>query len=959
MSHKKCAILCCTSTSKRMFTFPKPFVNRERYLQWLAATGNTNLLKVPENKICNRTICEDHFEDKYKFSKKLSKDAIPTLLLPEPLNFEEHYPQNAEMLMTATASVEPVYVSNNACEVNEHEEDQMDRIYQDYEEHEDDNRLEPLNLEEHYPQDAGMSMTATASVEPVYISNDACEVNEHEENQVDLVYQDQEKHEDDNRLGTLCEKGKKLNNLSQISRTSIKHPSKQVLKRKERVPILQLFQVSKNVHLQAKERKIYNFIVSLTRTVRRCKQRKDDLLKRLHQAEKLLKDQPLNIFNELPQPAKDFFICHLRNMGKNKYKRIYTFEDKAFALTLYKKSPTTYRYMARIFHLPSRELLRKFLLKVPITPGICDSIFEEIKHRVEAFDDEKYKYCILIFDEMKLDVSLNFNSAADLIEGYVDNGHNRKMELADHVLVWMLKGIYGTCPWKQPVAFSFCKGTTPWEDIVHSFKNIVTRAQNVGLTIVASVCDQGSTNSKAIENLILDSKRHALISNETLTDNVIIINNQRIVPLYDPPHLLKCIRNNLLTKDLKYKLKDDEIVRIAKWQHVEDAYFIDCSNGHLRIMRKLTDFHVVPNKIKKMKVSCCTQIFSRTVASVMSLMSCSESRSSCGSKYMSLEGKDTAELLLFFNTLFDSVNGTIDIGNDKYDQLWNDAITVFRTMEYEKRKPHDKKTPNVLKNWIHTIQGFKLLTKYFKELGFTQLVTRAFNQDPVENFFGQVRQHGVRNTNPNCSAFQGYYKSLLINAYVKSSSVYENCESDTSRYLINLRQFLQSPISQENQITNILPNIETPDEYEINNNVILSIQNFKLQKVMSQFFTNNCETCSMNNNLLEQNTTFMNRMANIELITRYYLPLISHFPQFSNYIKQDVMQKIDFDFLECAHSMSMKKTLIYKYIDHVIVEYFEIIRKILKGSLRSFPTNTDDVLIKLAQHYFIKHSKKV
>ncbi|XP_071579905.1 uncharacterized protein [Temnothorax nylanderi] len=110
----------------------------------------------------------------------------------------------------------------------------MDRIYQDYEEHEDDNRLEPLNLEEHYPQDAGMSMTATASVEPVYISNDACEVNEHEENQVDLVYQDQEKHEDDNRLGTLCEKGKKLNNLSQISRTSIKHPSKQVLKRKER-----------------------------------------------------------------------------------------------------------------------------------------------------------------------------------------------------------------------------------------------------------------------------------------------------------------------------------------------------------------------------------------------------------------------------------------------------------------------------------------------------------------------------------------------------------------------------------------------------------------------------------------------------------------------------------------------------------------------------------------------------
>lgn len=78
--------------------------------------------------------------------------------------------------------------------------------------------------------------------------------------------------------------------------------------------------------------------------------------------------------------------------------------------------------MERIFHLPNRESLRKFLHKIPIKSGICDNIFEEIKNRVEAFDDEKYKYCILIFDEMQLDVSLNFNSVADLIEGYVDNG---------------------------------------------------------------------------------------------------------------------------------------------------------------------------------------------------------------------------------------------------------------------------------------------------------------------------------------------------------------------------------------------------------------------------------------------------------------------------------------------------------------------------------------------------------
>jgi len=37
-----------------------------------------------------------------------------------------------------------------------------------------------------------------------------------------------------------------------------------------------------------------------------------------------------------------------------------------------------------------------------------------MKNRIESFDDEKHKYCVLLFDEMKLDVSLNFNSTADL-----------------------------------------------------------------------------------------------------------------------------------------------------------------------------------------------------------------------------------------------------------------------------------------------------------------------------------------------------------------------------------------------------------------------------------------------------------------------------------------------------------------------------------------------------------------
>jgi hypothetical protein len=134
----------------------------------------------------------------------------------------------------------------------------------------------------------------------------------------------------------------------------------------------------------------------------------------------------------------------------------------------------------------------------------------------------------------------------------------------------------------------------------------------------------------------------ALRKGEVERHDVIKIGKSIVIPLFDPPHLLKCIRNNLLTKNLKFVLDSQ---RVAKWSHIEDAYFIDRSSGNLRAMPKLTDPHVVLNKIKKMSVAKASQVFSTSVASIMSLMSRSGSISVCGRRQMSREGEDTAVLL--------------------------------------------------------------------------------------------------------------------------------------------------------------------------------------------------------------------------------------------------------------------------------------------------------------------------
>jgi len=45
------------------------------------------------------------------------------------------------------------------------------------------------------------------------------------------------------------------------------------------------------------------------------------------------------------------------------------------------------------------------------------------------------------------------------------------------------------------------------------------------------------------------------------------------VPLYDPPHLIKGVRNNFLTKDIV--IKSNNCQRIASWDIVKTAWIID------------------------------------------------------------------------------------------------------------------------------------------------------------------------------------------------------------------------------------------------------------------------------------------------------------------------------------------------------------------------------------------------
>lgn len=83
-------------------------------------------------------------------------------------------------------------------------------------------------------------------------------------------------------------------------------------------------------------------------------------------------------------------------------------------------------------------------------------------------------------------------------------------------------------------------------------------------------------------------------------DDVITINGHTVSVIHDPPHLIKGLRNNFLTKNVLHK------ENICKWDGIVEVYKADCNHAQMRLLHKLNDEHVIPEKIKKMKVNINT-----------------------------------------------------------------------------------------------------------------------------------------------------------------------------------------------------------------------------------------------------------------------------------------------------------------------------------------------------------------
>ncbi|XP_045506305.1 uncharacterized protein LOC123702575 [Colias croceus] len=131
----------------------------------------------------------------------------------------------------------------------------------------------------------------------------------------------------------------------------------------------------------------------------------------------------------------------------------------------------------------------------------------------------------------------------------------------------------------------------------------------------------------------------------------------------------------------------DGTLRAAKWDHIIKLFECNPTYKGVSLIKNLSESHCNPNKIPKMKVKFAAQIFSHTVGWNMGFLA--------EQGLLPEDCKDTADLLLFFDNLFDSLNGSFKNSSkksgkvllqavtptSKHQDTWNKSKSVLKSMK--------------------------------------------------------------------------------------------------------------------------------------------------------------------------------------------------------------------------------------------------------------------------------------
>ena len=272
---------------------------------------------------------------------------------------------------------------------------------------------------------------------------------------------------------------------------------------------------------------------------------------------------------------------------------------------------------------------------------------------------------------------------------------------------------------------------------------------------------------------------------------------ERAYFMYDPPHLLKSIRNGLYNTGFTMDGK------IISWDHIKALYNIK-KFDKIQVAGKLSENHMNLTSFSKMRVDYATETLSQSVASGIRSVVMLSSK-------LPQEAIHTAEFCEFFNCLFDIFNSKGTDPNPYKSGLESEGLSMtflktahekLKSMRYASTK-YSNTLPCLL-GWRKNVGNLISLFKHLNsEFNIKSLTTHNCTQDDVENFFSRIRSGGGNRDNPSANEFLAEYRKITVDTLF-SKVRGSNCNLDAGEFLLKLEQ-----LQKAHPVSNIVVTIPT------------------------------------------------------------------------------------------------------------------------------------------------------
>lgn len=603
----------------------------------------------------------------------------------------------------------------------------------------------------------------------------------------------------------------------------------------------------------------------------------------------------------LPTELGKFVKAQIAVAQRKTQGRRYQNEFKQFALSLYFVGPKVYRLLQKTFVLPSPSCLHRYIKGIQCTAGINESVLEILRIKCDQMQEQD-KFCIICVDEMSIKSHLFYNYGKDEVIGFEDNGLTKTLQPACSACTFMVRGIHSN--WKQPFAYVLANTNVPSLTIINLLDKFVERLTNIGLNVKGLVTDMGS-NFIEMSNIL----------NVTAEDPVFIVGNKTLFYFFDPPHLIKATRNNLMNNTISWNCGT------ANWSHIQDFYEQDKKLTH-RTAPKLTDSHIKPTNFEKMRVRYATQVLSFTTAAGMEI-------------YTQLgrlpkEAEHTIAFISMFDNLFDIFNSwelkckkkfRCAFKGETYQLEFLEQTLQFLS-EFKMTSVKNRDNTNYMKFircWEISINSLIKFWEQWKSEGFKYLYTRRLNQDCLENFFGAVRQQNGNCVNPTSVQFKSAFRKLCILNLFHTKNM--NCAEDFDKLVTSIGNYnpsaIQNTVMPTQSEKGSLFSLEYCDYHEQvipEQNAFKYVCGYLINKCLKIHSCDKCNEFASQNEELDESNLFVHFKA-YDTTYNIFGKLKTPHELFYNYIYK--MEQIIIDNLQNCINVKVGQSLLF-FIDNSI-----------------------------------------